>query len=198
MRLDYEDAASRDFEFNVVAETGEGQQIKSNVKVIVTDSNDNTPTFEQKSYEFVVSEDAKAEEPIGKIVAVDPDSGSYGEIIYSIRGFGSEKFFVIPETGEIYVAACGAENEIIPLGNSCLDYETQKSFSLTYTATDGGDQATTANLVIKIKDVNDNHPRFEKEEYRRVVRQGDSKFVPELFVKATDKDGPLQVERPTK
>ena len=42
------------------------------------------------------------------------------------------------------------------------------------------------------KDVNDNHPVFEQTEYRRVVRIGDSAFEPPLFVKATDKDGPLQ------
>ncbi len=34
--------------------------------VLVTDANDNSPIFEQKIYEFSVSEDAKAGELIGK------------------------------------------------------------------------------------------------------------------------------------
>ena len=57
-RLDYENEQMRNFEFNVVAETNSGVQIKSNVKVIVTDSNDNVPAFPEASYEFSVAEDA--------------------------------------------------------------------------------------------------------------------------------------------
>lgn len=191
-RLDYENEGARNFQFNVIAETSAGIQIKSEITVVVTDSNDNIPQFTEKSYEFDVAENAKAEQPIGKIEAFDPDSGSYGEILYSIKGFGSEKFHVRPETGEISVASCGSENEIIPRGASCLDYEDRKSFSLTYTATDGGGQTTTTNLLIRIEDVNDNHPRFGLDEYRRVVREGDAVFEPALFIKATDADGPLQ------
>jgi len=191
-RLDYENEDARNFQFNVIAETSDGIQIKSEISVVVTDSNDNIPQFSEKSYEFNVAEDAQAEQPIGTIEAFDPDSGSYGEVLYSIKGFGSEKFHVLPETGEITVASCGAENEIIPRGASCLDYEDRKSFSLTYTATDGGGQTTTTNLVIRLEDVNDNHPKFGLEEYRRVVREGDAVFEPALFIKATDADGPLQ------
>ena len=193
-RLDYENEAARNFRFNVVAITPDGQQVKSEIEVVVIDANDNTPVFQEKSYEFSVAEDAPANSVIGQIQASDPDSGSNGEILYSIKGFGSEKFSVKPETGEIVVAACGAENEIIESfqGESCLDYEERKTFSLTYTATDGGGQATTTNLIIKLLDVNDNHPKFEITEYRRVVRQSDTIFEPPLFIKATDSDGPLQ------
>ena len=192
-RLDYENEDMRNFEFNVVAETNSGLQIKSNVKVIVTDSNDNIPMFPEDSYEFSVAEDAKAGELIGTIVAIDNDSGNYGEVLYSLKGFGSEKFYVQAETGEIKVAACGRSLE--DGGTSCLDWETEQSFSLTYKATDGGDgggQTTTTNLVIRIEDKNDNHPKFDREEYRRVVREGDTVFQPELFIRATDRDGPLQ------
>ena len=192
-RLDYEDDESRNFRFNVVALTAQGDRIKSEIEVVVTDANDNVPQFPAPSYDFSVKEDEPAGHVIGVIQATDPDGGSYGEILYSIRGFGSEKFSVKPETGEIMVAACGAENEIIPAGGqSCLDYEDRQTFSLTYTATDGGGQTATANLVIKLVDVNDNHPKFDRSEYRRVVNEKDIIFDPPLFIKATDKDGALQ------
>ena len=112
--------------------------------MIVVDANDNIPSFSDRSYEFSVAEDAPAETVIGTIQAEDPDSGSFGEITYSIKvgshdevdntdidsikGFGSEKFSVVEETGEIRVAACGADNEIIPRGRSCLDYEDRQTF----------------------------------------------------------------------
>jgi hypothetical protein len=36
------------------------------VTVLVTDANDNVPIFEQKVYEFTVTEDAKAGEQMGE------------------------------------------------------------------------------------------------------------------------------------
>ena len=133
-----------------------------------------------------MAEDAPADFVIGTIKASDPDSGSYGEILYTIKGFGSEKFSVRPETGEILVAACGSSL-------SCLDYEERKTFSLTYKATDGGGQSTSTNLIIQLEDVNDNHPRFDREEYRRIVRESDASFDPPLYIRAVDEDrGPAQ------
>ena len=192
-RLDHEDELAKEFIFDVVAETPSGVQVRSRVTVIVTDSNDNTPLFSESVYEFNIPEDASSETVLGTIAAEDPDSGSYGEIIYSIRGFGSEKFTVEQNSGEISVASCGPKKprQGSRLG-SCLDYETQKTFSLIFTATDGGGQLATTSLIINIEDVNDNHPKFDQSEYKRVVRVGDSKFEPPLVIKATDKDGPTQ------
>jgi cadherin 23 len=70
----------------------------------------------------------------GQIVATDADSGRFGQIEYALRGFGAEKFVVDTITGEITVNSCG-ENVLY-----CLDFESQKRYSLTYTGTDGGGQ----------------------------------------------------------
>ena len=91
------------------------------------------------------------------------------------------------------MAACGADNEIIPRGEACLDFEERQTFSLTYTATDGGGQQTTTNLIINIEDVNDNPPRFDRGEYKRVVREGDVSFDPALIIKVCDLIGLLLV-----
>ena len=60
-------------------------QVRSAITVLVTDANDNTPEFPESVYEFSVAEDAPAGSPVGRIEAADPDSGSYGEILYSIK-----------------------------------------------------------------------------------------------------------------
>ena len=79
--------------------------------MIVVDSNDNVPEFSESRYEFSVAEDAAAETVIGVIKAQDPDSGSFGEISYSIKGFGSEKFSVRQLTGEVRIQlSCSARN----------------------------------------------------------------------------------------
>ncbi len=50
-----------------------------------------------------------------------------------------------PETGEIFVNGCSADVGISSeVGESCLDFESQKSYVLTYTGTDGGGQV---NLI---------------------------------------------------
>ena len=80
----------------------------------------------------------------GQITATDADSGRFGQVEYDLRGFGAEKFKVNPETGEIFVDGCG-ESDTGSSGSSetsdsCLDFESQKSYILTYTGTDGGGQ----------------------------------------------------------
>ena len=69
---------------------------------------------------------------------------------YELKGFGAEKFKVDPVSGEISVG-CGSEDESPPRrrfgrGASCLDYETRKTYSLIYTATDGGGQVGYKSL----------------------------------------------------
>ena len=44
-----------------------------------------------------------------------------------------------------------------------------------------------------IEDVNDNLPRFEQDDYARVIEEGADHFEPPLVIKATDSDGPNQV-----
>lgn len=94
---------------------------------------------------------------------------------YSLKGFGSEKFVVNPTTGEIVLARCtGLEY--------CLDYETQASYSLTYSATDGGGKESSVNLFLDVLDENDNSPVFSQLVYRRTVDEGATDFVPPLLV----------------
>lgn len=64
-----------------------------------------------------------------------------------------------------------------------MDYEKQKSYSLTLEAKDGGGRITTVNILVHLADVNDNAPVFESSEYRRTVREGATTFQPQFFVK---------------
>jgi hypothetical protein len=66
-----------------------------------------------------------------------------------------------------------------------LDYETQKSYSLTFEARDGGGRVSTVNLFVEVEDVNDNAPVFEQREYSRTVREGATSFQPQLYVRVS-------------
>ena len=89
---------------------------------------------------------------LGQITATDADSGRFGQVEYALRGFGAEKFRVNEETGEIFVNGCGesenggsgsSSNEV---SDSCLDFESQKTYVLTYTGTDGGGQVINFSI----------------------------------------------------
>lgn len=143
------------------------------------DANDHSPEFPQSVYKLSVPEDAAPGTKFGEVFATDKDSGEFGRLTYNLRGFGTDKFKTDPKKGGIYVV-------------KPLDYETQKSYSLTMEAKDGGGRVSTVNILIEVEDVNDNEPIFEQKEYSRTVREEATSFEPQLFVRATDVDGPTQ------
>lgn len=183
-KLDYEDPERRLFIFNIKAVQEGFENDSATVTVFLTDANDNAPTFDNDQYILQVPENVTPNTSIFTLVAFDADSGDFGRITYSLKGFGSDKFEVVNDTGEIKVSDCGKP--------TCLDYESQKSYSLTYEAEDGGGKITTVNLFMEIADVNDNSPQFTKEVYTHEVLENTGKLLPPLFIKATDVDGPTQ------
>ena len=159
-------------------------------------------------------EDSFTGDAVGSITATDIDSGRFGQVTYQLKGFGAEKFAVDSKTGQISVKCDDGFNTRQQLRGSlnCLDYETRQSYSLIFSASDGGGQVSTTGLTIRVSDVNDNAPKFEKfirprrplgaaaatqyNGYERTVEEGATFFDPPLIVKATDTDGPTQVLRP--
>lgn len=179
--LDYdvEDTAKRELEFEVVALVANEVVATSRVHIELMDANDHSPEFTQSVYKLSVPEDAEIGTSFGNVFATDYDSGSFGELTYTLRGFGADKFQTNSKTGGITVA-------------KGLDYEAQKSYSLTMEAKDGGGRVSAVNILIELDDVNDNKPVFEQSEYTRTVREGATSFDPQMFVRATDVDGPMQ------
>ncbi|XP_017888603.1 cadherin-23 [Ceratina calcarata] len=179
--LDYDvdDPAKRELEFEVVAIVANEVVATSRVHIHLMDANDHSPEFSQSVYKLSVPEDAEIGTEFSNVFARDYDSGAFGELTYILRGFGADKFKTDPKTGGISVA-------------KSLDYETQKSYSLTMEAKDGGGRVSAVNILIELEDVNDNKPVFEQNEYARTVREGATSFDPQMFVRATDVDGPMQ------
>lgn len=151
----------------------------STVHLQLLDANDHSPKFSQNLYKLSVPEDAEIGRKFADVRAKDADSGAFGELSYNLRGFGADRFRTDLRNGGVYVA-------------KALDYEDQKSYSLTLEARDGGGKVSTVNLLIELEDVNDNEPIFEQTEYSRIIREGATSFDPQMFVRATDADGPQQ------
>jgi len=186
--IDYENEEKRIFEFNIVAIEGEHRTL-SHVTLTVIDANDHTPSFDSDQYMVQVPENAPPNISIFSLRAADLDSNHFGRVTYSIEGSGSNRFFVQPQTGDIGVSPCEDPSDLL---QTCLDFETQPTYSLKYVATDGGGRQSAVTLFIEVLDVNDNLPIFQPFNTTVEILEGDRHSTPKLFLRATDRDGPAQ------
>uniref|UniRef100_A0A0N5CCX7 Cadherin n=1 Tax=Strongyloides papillosus TaxID=174720 RepID=A0A0N5CCX7_STREA len=120
------------------------------IKLFVTDVNDNAPTFELSLYTASVNEDTEIMSEILSVKAKDLDSGRNSKVVYSIMKDYTkvDEFFGINQnTGSIFL-------------RKPLDRELNIEYSLTVQAIDKGTPPLNSTTTVKIKvlDVNDNAP----------------------------------------
>lgn len=71
------------------------------IHVSLTDVNDNAPVFQQSAYAVNISEDASTGSVVEEVLAVDPDVGLNGKVVYGISGGNEGGAFIIGNrTGE--------------------------------------------------------------------------------------------------
>lgn len=133
--------------------TGTRKQSSAKVKINIIDANDNDPVFEQSEITVEIDENKPAGTNVIKVTAKDRDSGENKYISYSIDNIEKVPFEIDPFSGLIKT-------------KSILDYETMKrDYMLAVRASDWGlpyRRQTEMLLRIKLRDVNDNRPQFEK------------------------------------
>uniref|UniRef100_A0A8U7P559 Uncharacterized protein n=1 Tax=Corvus moneduloides TaxID=1196302 RepID=A0A8U7P559_CORMO len=120
------------------------------VRVNVTDANDNPPVFSKVVYEARVAENPPAGLLVLQVRATDADAGSNGRVSYSfgnvpeaVRGL----FTVDSESGEIRTAGP-------------LDFEEKPIYIFGLEAMDGGGLTDHCEVQIDITDENDNAPEI--------------------------------------
>lgn len=138
-KLDYDvqDESLRTLIFDVIASVNNRELATSRITVHLQDANDNSPVFRHHTYRPKVKENSEIGTKIADIIAIDADDGKFGEVYYMLRGFGVEYFSTDRFTGGLYV-------------KKNLDYEQQRSYSLSIVAVDGGGQETNANLYVDV------------------------------------------------
>ncbi|XP_070826257.1 protocadherin Fat 3a isoform X7 [Chaetodon trifascialis] len=128
-------------------------ELKVKVRVTTEDANDNTPTFDQSSYEISVNESVAVGTNVLTVSAVDEDKGENGYITYSISSLQPLPFKVNQFSGIISTT-------------KELDFESSsESFVFIVRASDWGSpyrRESEVNVTIHLENVNDNQPLFEK------------------------------------
>ncbi|XP_074841792.1 neural-cadherin-like [Carettochelys insculpta] len=148
-RLDYEQ--EKHYELRLVASDGKWEN-HTLIAINVINKNDEAPVFTDNEYhDSVLEELTDLPVVVLKVSATDPDQEADGSALhYSLHGHGANSEFCINEyTGEIYA-------------NKKLDREKQSSWHFLVLATDENGEGLTgfADVVIEVKDVNDNPPLF--------------------------------------
>ncbi|XP_047411275.1 protocadherin beta-12-like [Sciurus carolinensis] len=120
------------------------------VRVVVVDTNDNSPEFEQPFYEVKIPENSILGSLVITVKARDLDSGINGEISYTFSHASEDiqkTFKINQKSGEISLT-------------TSLDFETVESYSIIIQATDGGGLFGKSTVRIQVMDVNDNVPEI--------------------------------------
>ncbi|XP_060233378.1 protocadherin gamma-B2 isoform X14 [Meriones unguiculatus] len=118
------------------------------IRIQVTDANDNPPVFSQDVYRVTLREGVPPGFPVLQVTATDQDEGVNAEITYSFHNVEeqAERFFHLDKrTGEITT-------------KDNLDFETAKSYTLSVEAKDPGDLASHCSIQVDILDENDCAP----------------------------------------
>ena len=148
--LDYE--TKKSFRLFVVAtdltssRSSEFKQDTQEVNIVIRDTNDNTPSFTEDSYEIGIDEDTEEHKVVLQVTALDIDQGENSEIRYSLQPDDSP-FIIHESTGKVSLY-------------EELDHEKITRYDLSVVATDQGLESipTSTELVIHVLDINDNPP----------------------------------------
>ncbi|XP_075571764.1 protocadherin gamma-B5-like [Pelecanus crispus] len=130
-----------------------GEPVRSGtvqLRVNVTDANDNAPAFSKSVYEARVRENLPAGSLVLRVRATDADAGSNGRVSYS---FGN-----VPDGVRALFSVDSESGEVRTAGP--LDFEERSKYSFGLEARDGGGLTAHCEVQIDITDENDNAPEI--------------------------------------
>ncbi|XP_053541577.1 protocadherin gamma-A2 isoform X13 [Ictalurus punctatus] len=174
--IDFE--KSKQYELNVEAMDEGGLTDTSKVFIEITDVNDNSPIISVISFSSPIPEDSAPGTVIAMLNIKDIDSGKNGQIKCTVN---SDLPFRIKATSSNFYSL---------ITDHILDREMFSEYNITITAADEGSPSLSTNktLRLKISDVNDNAPVFQRHSYTAYVMENNSPGVSIFAVTATDRD----------
>ncbi|XP_041845416.1 protocadherin gamma-A5-like [Melanotaenia boesemani] len=175
-QIDYE--KNKKYELRVEAKDQGGLTGIGKVIFDVVDVNDNAPVINVMSFSSPLSEDVQPGTTVAILNVKDSDSENNGQIKCSIDN-------KLP-----FAIESSLTNYYNLVSNQQFDRESISEYNITITATDLGSPplSSTAELHLKISDVNDNAPLFEKNSYSAYVTENNPPGFSMFAVKAHDSD----------
>uniref|UniRef100_A0A665UIJ7 Cadherin domain-containing protein n=1 Tax=Echeneis naucrates TaxID=173247 RepID=A0A665UIJ7_ECHNA len=175
-QVDYE--KEKKYEIMIEAMDQGGLTDSSKVLIDIVDVNDNAPIINVMSFSSPVPEDSALGTTVAIINVIDADSEQNGQIICTTDNMLP---FKIKSTLTNYYTL---------VTDSSFDREAVPEYNITVRAADSGSPSlsTTTILRLKISDVNDNAPVFDKTGYVARVTENNSPGISIFSVQARDID----------
>uniref|UniRef100_A0A4W5Q800 Protocadherin 11 n=1 Tax=Hucho hucho TaxID=62062 RepID=A0A4W5Q800_9TELE len=168
----------------VLASDGSSTPSRATVIVTVTDINDNVPSIDTRyimnlvNGTVLLSENAPLNTKIALITVTDKDSDLNGKVTcYTDHDV---PFRLKPVFNDQFLLETAAP----------LDYETTREYAIKIVASDSGKPPlnTSAMVLIKIKDENDNAPIFPQPEIQLSIPENNDPSTQLIKISATDAD----------
>ncbi|XP_042319255.1 protocadherin gamma-B5-like isoform X4 [Sceloporus undulatus] len=174
--LDFEETEK--YVMTVEASDGGGLAAQCNIEIKLLDENDNAPEVILASLSSPIPEDSELGTLVALINIKDRDSGNNGEITCNLKYF--LPFKVVSTSNNLYKL----------LTDGPLDRESTPEYNITIIATDKGTPplSTEKTILLRISDVNDNSPAFEKSSYNAFVQENNPSGSSIFCVQASDPD----------
>ncbi|XP_055696679.1 cadherin-86C isoform X1 [Lutzomyia longipalpis] len=180
--LDYEKTHS--LQFQILAQELDPTTNLStivNVTVYIMDDNDNPPVFTEPMYMAELPENVTVGTKVIEVHADDVDTGSGGKVRYTqILGYLNTSLNLDAESGLITISTenHGFDRELMP----------EFHFYVEARDDDGRGNRAQAPFILKLIDVNDEIPIFEKRIYEFTLSNDMRSFTTPAFIKAIDAD----------
>nr|XP_043895544.1 protocadherin gamma-A6-like isoform X3 [Solea senegalensis] len=175
-KLDFE--KSKTYQLNVQASDHGGYTDTCKVIIQIIDENDNVPTIQLMSFSNSISEDSPPGTTIAVVNVDDEDSDVNGIVSCSIN---SDVPFNIESSLTGYYSI---------VTENVLDRESVSEYNITITVADRGSPplSSTKNINVKVSDVNDSPPTFDKSEYSNTIPENNSPGFSVFTLNAHDAD----------
>ncbi|XP_034518685.1 cadherin-related family member 1 isoform X2 [Ailuropoda melanoleuca] len=176
----------RDDEIEAIISISDGVNlVAEKVTILVTDANDEAPSFIQEPYVVQVPEDIPTGSSIITVHAVDKDTGSGGSVTYFLQNMHATKFTLDHHSGVLRLRP-----------GATLDYEKARAHFVTVVAKDGGGRlrgadvvfSATTTVTVNVDDMQDMAPVFVGTPYYGYVYEDTLPGSEVLMVVAMDGD----------
>ncbi|NWX94400.1 PCDGE protein, partial [Nothoprocta pentlandii] len=148
------------------------------IRINVTDANDNAPVFSKSSYEARVRENVPTGSLVLQVRATDADAGSNGRVSYS--------FSNVPDAVRTVFSIDSESGDIRNVG--ILDFEERNKYTFEVEAMDGGGLSGHSQVHIEITDENDNEPEITTLSVSSSVPEDSPPGTVVALIKVRDRD----------
>ncbi|XP_026517480.2 protocadherin gamma-B1-like, partial [Terrapene carolina triunguis] len=148
------------------------------IRINVTDTNDNRPEFTEEIYKVSLRENLPNGSLVVQVKATDQDEGLNGQITYifsNIKENARKLFHLDPVNGRI-------------TNTGILDFEKTNTYTIRIEARDGGGQSAHCKVQIEILDENDNVPEVTFTSISSPIPEDSVAGTVAALIKAYDRD----------